>query len=131
MKIKSLGKALLIAKQIFNNRDKIKDVYNDSTNKASENKDKMGSGLWSDVKTLQSMLKAILNKTYKVPKKTALYVIAGLLYFVNPFDLVPDFVLGLGYLDDAAVLAFVIKKLKKEIDKFKELNSFQDVEVLS
>jgi len=131
MKIKSLGKALIIAKQIFNNREKIKEVYNDSTSKATDNKDKMSSGLWSDVKTLQSMLKAILKGSYKVPKKTTLYVIAGLLYFINPLDLMPDFIFGLGFLDDAAVLAFVIKKLKKEIDNFRKDHTFQEVEVLS
>jgi len=130
MKIKSLSQAILVAQQIFKNRDKIKDVFNDSTSKSEEKKEEMGSGLFSDVKTLREMLAASFKGTYKFPKRTLIYVIAGLVYFINPFDLVPDFILGLGFLDDAAVIAFVVKKLKKEIDKFKKINNYQDVEVI-
>ena len=130
MKIKSLGKALIAAQQIFKNKDKIKDLFNDSSAKAGENKDKMGAGLWGDVKILRQMLQARMKGSYKFSKRTVLYVIAGLLYFVNPLDLVPDFILGLGFLDDAAVLALVLRRVKGDVDKFKEETDFQDVEVL-
>lgn len=32
-------------------------------------------------------------------------LVAALAYFVTPIDLIPDFIAGLGYTDDAAVLA--------------------------
>jgi DnaJ-domain-containing protein 1 len=32
----------------------------------------------------------------------------GLLYFINPYDVVPDFLLGLGWLDDLAVFGLVL-----------------------
>jgi uncharacterized membrane protein YkvA (DUF1232 family) len=39
------------------------------------------------------------------PARPRLILIAALAYFVSPFDLVPDIILGLGFLDDASVLA--------------------------
>jgi uncharacterized membrane protein YkvA (DUF1232 family) len=54
-----------------------------------------------------------------MPTRTVLYLLAGLIYFVNPFDLVPDFIFGLGFLDDASVIAFIVSKLKHEIAQFR------------
>lgn len=43
-------------------------------------------------------------------------VYGAILYFVSPWDLLPRRVLGLlGVLDDAAVMAFVLKKVKGKI----------------
>ncbi len=39
------------------------------------------------------------------PARPRLILIAALAYFVSPFDFVPDIILGLGFLDDASVLA--------------------------
>jgi uncharacterized membrane protein YkvA (DUF1232 family) len=43
----------------------------------------------------------------------------GLLYLVSPIDLIPDFLPG-GYIDDAMVLAIVIKQVSSDLDKYKE-----------
>ena len=41
-------------------------------------------------------------------------IIAGALgYFLLPFDLVPDFIPGVGYTDDIAALAFAVYKVMK------------------
>lgn len=39
--------------------------------------------------------------------KRALPLILGLLYVLSPFDLIPDVLIGLGWLDDLAVLALL------------------------
>jgi len=41
----------------------------------------------------------------KTPTRARLTLVAALAYFVAPFDVVPDMLLGLGFLDDASVLA--------------------------
>lgn len=38
------------------------------------------------------------------PLRARLTLIGALAYFVAPIDLVPDFIIGLGFLDDASVL---------------------------
>ena len=44
----------------------------------------------------------------RTPSKVKALLLAALAYFVVPVDIIPDFVAGLGFTDDAAVLAFAI-----------------------
>ncbi len=53
-----------------------------------------------------------------IPLKPLLMITAALLYFLNPFDLVPDAILGVGLTDDLAVLALVYRVTQQELDKF-------------
>jgi uncharacterized membrane protein YkvA (DUF1232 family) len=49
------------------------------------------------------------------PKKTQIrpYAIASLFYLCNPFDVIPDYTAGRGYLDDAFVINTCVKTIKK------------------
>jgi uncharacterized membrane protein YkvA (DUF1232 family) len=40
------------------------------------------------------------------------------IYFLNPFDVSPDFIPGVGYVDDAVVLGFVASSVKKDLVRF-------------
>ncbi|MGE6415992.1 YkvA family protein [Planococcus kocurii] len=46
-------------------------------------------------------------------------IIASILYFVSPVDLIPYFILVVGCLVDAVVIAFAINQLNADIEKFK------------
>ncbi|MBU7005360.1 YkvA family protein [Phosphitispora fastidiosa] len=56
----------------------------------------------------------------RVPLKTIITGLAALLYFVNPIDMIPDFLLGLGFLDDVTVIAFVFNSIRKDIGEFSQ-----------
>ena len=49
------------------------------------------------------------------PTSARLTLIAALAYFVTPFDFVPDIILGVGFLDDASVLAAAIAAVSSSI----------------
>ncbi len=44
----------------------------------------------------------------KTPAKVKAILFAALAYFVMPFDLIPDFIAGIGFTDDAAVIAMAL-----------------------
>ncbi|MCK6255878.1 DUF1232 domain-containing protein [Fictibacillus sp. KIGAM418] len=71
--------------------------------------------LTSQVKALIRLVKHYRDGSYRhVSKKSMMLIVAALLYFVSPIDAVPDFLVGIGLLDDAAVLAFLYKTIKKK-----------------
>ncbi len=49
------------------------------------------------------------------PPRVRGVLIAALAYFVLPFDLVPDFLLGFGFTDDMAVLAAALNAVRRHI----------------
>jgi len=53
-------------------------------------------------------------------------VLNVLAYFVDPDDLIPDRIPGLGYLDDAIMVELVLQELKHEIEAYKKFIEFQE-----
>lgn len=58
------------------------------------------------------------GKYRDVSWKSVLIVLAAIIYFLNPLDLIPDFIPVLGLTDDFSVLLWVYNAVSKEIDKF-------------
>lgn len=49
------------------------------------------------------------------PLKVKGILLAALAYFILPFDLVPDFILGLGFTDDMAVLFTAVNLIRTHL----------------
>lgn len=60
------------------------------------------------------------GKYPKMKPKSIMIIIAVLLYFVMPIDLMPDMIPGLGYLDDITLLGWAFKTLAEEITVFEQ-----------
>ena len=68
---------------------------------------------------LVRMLSAWMKGEYEnISTKSIIAVVTALLYFVNPLDLIPDFIPVIGQLDDILILGYLIKTLNKEIERF-------------
>lgn len=115
------GLNLFSAKAATYSKDKAKlqQLLRQSTKKIRNNKG-IVSSLVEKVQLLIEVVKAWISGEYRtISTKSILMMIAGLLYFVTPLDLIPDFILGLGIFDDAAVIGFVLNQLNKELDQYK------------
>ena len=65
------------------------------------------------------LLRAYAKGSYReIPWQSLLIIIASVIYFVMPLDAIPDFLVGLGYVDDAALLGWTIKSVSSDIDDF-------------
>ena len=70
---------------------------------------------------LGRLIKAYALGQYReVPWKTILLIVAAVIYFVNPLDLVPDIIPLTGLTDDFAVLLWVYNSVSNEIERFIE-----------
>jgi uncharacterized membrane protein YkvA (DUF1232 family) len=68
---------------------------------------------------LGRLIKAYALGQYReVPWKTILLMVAAIIYFLNPLDLVPDLIPLTGLTDDFAVLLWVYNSVSNEVDKF-------------
>lgn len=45
-------------------------------------------------------------------------ILGAFVYFINPFDLIPDFTPIIGFTDDFSILVWVYNSIQTEIDKF-------------
>jgi uncharacterized membrane protein YkvA (DUF1232 family) len=64
-------------------------------------------------KKLKELVTTVFNavKSDKISTRDRFLAIGALLYFLNPIDLIPDALPGVGYLDDFAVLTMVAARL--------------------
>ena len=49
----------------------------------------------------------------------------ALLYVLNPADVIPDILIGIGYLDDATVVAFCLKLIERELERYQQWQAKQ------
>ena len=114
------AKAKSKAEQYARDKKRSSELLSDMMQKAVKHRQQL-TGIWQDLMALYRMLKAWAKGDYRMmPWKTIVWALAAVVYFMNPLDMVPDFIPGIGYLDDAVVLGFVMNSIRKDVSKFLE-----------
>ncbi len=76
-------------------------------------------GNWPYLQTMLRLVRAYEHGDYKqVSNDALLWIVAALNYLVDPFDLIPDSIPFLGFVDDAIVAEFVVNKTRQTLDDF-------------
>lgn len=108
------------ASEYANDADKLNRLLDKAARKADSRKGPL-SEVWDSLMTCFRLLSAYATGQYKdIPWASLVSIIASVLYFVMPVDLIPDFIIGLGLIDDAALLGWIIGSVKSDIDNFIE-----------
>ena len=70
-------------------------------------------------KIMMLMLKDVKNRSYKeIPWFTIATVVLALLYVLNPLDIIPDFIPGIGYIDDVSILAISVGWIESDLHNY-------------
>lgn len=92
------------------NQEKIEDkIVNSSTLRKYTELGKLMFGM------LQDYRKGVYSS---VPWFTIASIAFALLYVLNPLDLMPDFIPGLGYVDDFAILTVTLRFIETDLHKY-------------
>lgn len=74
---------------------------------------------WQDVRLSLELVRDYRAGRYRsIPSWAIAAVAFGLLYLIDPLELVPDVIPVVGYLDDVAVIALVLHLVKAELARY-------------
>jgi len=77
--------------------------------------------LFQDLKLLIPLIKDYWKGIYRdVSVKSIVIFIVALAYIISPIDLIPDYIIGLGQIDDAVILGLSLYFLEKDLRKYKD-----------
>jgi uncharacterized membrane protein YkvA (DUF1232 family) len=117
------------AEDYLKDPEKSKHLLDEAIKKAN-NKEKFTgplADLWENLKTVFRLLQAYFNKQYTtIPWGSIVLLVGAVIYFVSPFDLMPDWIPIAGFIDDAAVLVFVLKQINVDLQRFLEWEKAQN-----
>src|SRR5687768_7774003 len=76
------------------------------------------SRLAKQARAAWDMVQAWWRGEYDVPWATVAAVTAALLYFIGPFDFIPDILPLVGFLDDATIMGFVVHRVQGDLKRY-------------
>ena len=81
----------------------------------------------TDIGLMFSLIRDYWQGNYRaVPWKTIAAVAGALLYVMNPLDLIPDLILGIGFIDDAGVVALCLKLAESDLHRYAAWKELQE-----
>lgn len=73
----------------------------------------------SDIKLMFAMLRDYWQGAYRdVPWKSVAAIAGALVYVLNPLDLIPDMIIGIGFIDDFGVVALCLKMVESDLIRY-------------
>lgn len=79
------------------------------------------AAIWQEIQLLLTMLRDYVQGSYsQIPFGTIAAVGAAVLYFASPVDVIPDFIPGLGYIDDAAVVMTCLRMIRGDLETYRQ-----------
>jgi len=81
---------------------------------------------WESLQILLRLLRAQFTGKFCAPADSILMAIAAVIYFVSPFDLVPDSIPVLGLVDDSSVITSVARANLTLISNFRKWETLFD-----
>lgn len=117
------------AEKIIDNVEYTHKLINEAMEKADRVTGGPAEDVWANLLLFFDLIKDWVTGRYKnIPGGSIIMILASVLYFLSPFDIIPDFIPGLGYIDDLAVVSYTFKQIQADIDKYLVWKSVKGIE---
>ena len=119
LRSEAFSRALTDAKSCVDDRDRLQTLFNEAARKAATVPKDSFEEYWPYLQTMLRLVRAHHRDEYnQATHDSLLWIVAALNYLVDPFDLIPDKTPFLGFIDDAAVVEFVVDRTRQTLDDF-------------
>jgi len=119
LRSEAFARALADAKTHASNAERLRALFEEAARKAAAIPKEPFEDSWPYVQAMLRLIRAYFRGEYRnVSHDGLLWIITALNYFVDPFDLIPDEVPFLGFVDDATVMQFAVARTRQTLDDF-------------
>ena len=116
------------AEKIIENTERTTQLINEAMEKVKKVSKGPVEDVWENLLIFFDLLRDWLKGNYKnVPLGSVIMITASIIYFLTPFDIIPDFIIGLGYLDDLSIISYTFKQIQADIDRYLVWKSVKDI----
>jgi uncharacterized membrane protein YkvA (DUF1232 family) len=114
------------ATDLVGDRERLRALGAEALDRMEERAPRLGDAI-GELRTLVRLIGAWSRAEYReVPRASLVLVAAAVLYFVVPLDVIPDFLFGVGLVDDIAVIGWVVRQVRRDLDAFRAWEARQD-----
>ena len=84
-----------------------------------------GWQLFRNRRTLWQMIREVLGGRYRMSWLTTGIVIISVAYIIYPFDLIPDYIPVVGWIDDGVVFYLLLLRLNSETQRYNRFKAME------
>ena len=111
--------ALTDARSYAKDPDRLRKLFREAANKLPAIEKAPFKEFWAYFQAMLRLIRAYYRREYRnVSAQNLIMIVGAIIYILNPFDLIPDWIAGLGFADDAVVLAFAVRQTRQTLDDF-------------
>jgi uncharacterized membrane protein YkvA (DUF1232 family) len=115
----AFSQALTDARAYAKDPERLRQLFKEAVKKAATIRKDPFKDLWAYFQAMLRLIRAYYRREYRnVPLQNLVMIVGAIIYIVNPFDLIPDWIAGLGFADDAVVLGFAVQRTRQTLDDF-------------
>ena len=115
----AFSQAMTDARSYAKDPERLRQLFKEAVKKASTIPRDPFKDLWAYFQAMLRLIRAYYRREYRnVPLQNLVMIVGAIIYILNPFDLIPDWIAGLGFADDAVVLAFAVRQTRQTLDEF-------------
>ena len=115
----AFSQALTNARLFAKDPEKLRQLFKEAVKKAPTIPRDSFKDLWAYFQAMLRLIRAYYRREYRnVPVQSLVTIVGAIIYILNPFDLIPDWIAGLGFADDAVILSFAIRQTRQTLDDF-------------
>ena len=115
----AFSQALTNARLYAKDPERLRQLFKEAVKKAPTIPKDPFKDLWAYFQAMLRLIRAYYRREYRnIPMQNLVMIVGAIIYILNPFDLIPDWIAGLGFADDAVVLAFAVRRTRQTLDDF-------------